>query len=119
VDLVLLGNIDPSFNLAPPAKVHGDYEPAQIPALVARYGIGCWLIPSIWPETFSYTTHEALATGLPVICFDLGAQAEAVRRAEAQGAPGAVLPLPNGRADATLVLAAAKRLVAQDPAAED
>lgn len=110
-DLVLIGNIDPSYNLAPPAKLHGDYEPAQIPGLALRYGISCWLIPSIWSETFSYTTHEALATGLPVICFDLGAQAEAVRRAMAAGAPGAVLPLQDGRADAMSVLAAAQRLV--------
>ena len=57
------------------------YRREDIPALVARYGIDRWLIPSVWPETFSYTTHEALATGLPVWCFDLGAQGEAVRAA--------------------------------------
>ena len=44
--------------------------------------MGCWLIPSIWPETFSYAVHEALATGLPVFVFDLGAQAHAAAAAE-------------------------------------
>ena len=99
-DLVLLGQLDPAYDLARPARVHGAYSPDQIAALVARYGITCWLIPAIWPETFSFTTHEALATGLPVICFDLGAQAEAVARALAHGAAGAVLPIGEARPDA-------------------
>lgn len=78
LSLVLIGNIDPGFALPKSAVVHGDYRVEELPSLAARYGITDWLIPSIWPETFSYTTHEALATGLPVYCFDLGAQAEAV-----------------------------------------
>lgn len=110
--LVLLGNLDPTYDLRRPARVHGPYEVQDIPDLVARYGITCWLIPSICPETFSFTTHEALATGLPVICFDLGAQAEAVRRAMAAGAAGAVVSLRNGRADPAELLAAATSLSA-------
>ncbi len=90
--LVVIGNMDPAYRLAPPASVHGGYEWRDLPGLVARYGISAWLIPSVWPETFSFTTHEALATGLPVYCFDLGAQADAVREALGKGAPGAVLP---------------------------
>ncbi len=97
-DLVVVGNIDPAFPLTPPAVVHGNYQLRDIPDLVARYGISCWLIPSIWPETFSYATHEVLATGLPVWCFDLGAQAEAVRTATSCGAPGGVIALHQGRA---------------------
>ncbi|KEO53533.1 glycosyltransferase [Thioclava pacifica] len=92
--LVVIGTLDPRYSLAPPSSVHGAYRLADLPRLMARYGISAWLIPSIWPETFSYTTHEALATGLPVACFDLGAQAEAVRAA---GAQGVVLPLPEGQ----------------------
>ncbi len=109
--LVLLGNLDPAYDLRRPARVHGPYEVHDIPDLVARYGITCWLIPSVCPETFSFTTHEALSTGLPVICFDLGAQAEAVRRAMAEaGALGAVLALHNGRADPAALVEAAQRL---------
>lgn len=91
--LVVIGQLDPAFPLAAPAQVHGSYELRDLPGLVARYRIAAWLIPSIWPETFSFTTHEALATGLPVFSFDLGAQGDAVARAVALGAPGAVLPL--------------------------
>lgn len=36
------------------------------------------LIPSIWPETYCYTLSLALKLGIPVIVFDLGAQAERV-----------------------------------------
>ena len=73
--------VDPAFPLAPPARIHGSYQRRDLPGLVARYGISAWLIPSVWPETFSFTTHEAIATGLPVFAFDLGAQAEALRAA--------------------------------------
>ncbi|WP_226783022.1 glycosyltransferase [Oceaniglobus trochenteri] len=83
--MVLIGNIDPTYPLSRGCPVHGDYAPGDIPALVAHYGITHWLIPSVWPETFSFTTHEALATGLPVLAFDIGAQGDAVRNA------------PNGR----------------------
>ena len=106
-DLVVLGQLDPAYILARPARLHGGYQVAEIPALVARYGITCWLIPSIWPETFSYTTHEALATGLPVICLDLGGQADAVRAALATGAPGAIVPLTDGSAEPAAIVALA------------
>ena len=99
--LVVLGRIDPIYPLAPSAQLHGGYLRHEIPALVARYGITDWLIPSIWPETFSYTTHEAIATGLPVWCFDLGAQADAVR----QSRRGGVIGVPSGAPDLAGLLA--------------
>ena len=79
--LMHLGNLDPASALARGCRVHGDYRRADLPRLVARYGITHWIIPSIWPETFSYTTHEALRTGRPVLAFDIGAQGVAVGRA--------------------------------------
>jgi len=94
--LVVIGHIDPAWPLAAPAQVHGSYELRDLPGLVARYGISGWLIPSIWPETFSFTTHEALATGMPVISLDLGAQGAAVAAAVAAGAKGGVIALPQG-----------------------
>ena len=90
--LVVVGNVDPAYALSPPALIHGDYKLADLPALVARYGISRWLIPSIWPETFSYATHEALATDLPVWAFDIGSQGDAVRAA----ATGHVVPFTPG-----------------------
>ncbi|SEP09114.1 Glycosyltransferase, GT2 family [Salinihabitans flavidus] len=103
-DLVVIGNLDPGYRLAPPAIVHGNYRHADIPALVARYGITGWVIPSVWPETFSFATREALATGLPVWCFDLGAQAEAVRAALETGGQGGVVPLTDGQGDPARLL---------------
>ncbi len=79
--LVLLGEIHPDYALPRGAIAHGPYRVREIPDLVARYGITHWLIPSVWPETFSFATHEALATGLPVLAFDIGAQGDAVAAA--------------------------------------
>ena len=90
--LVLLGNVDPAYMPPSSVPVHGNYTLAELPSLVARYGITDWLIPSIWPETFSYTTHETLATGLPVHAFAIGAQGAAV--AKARG--GHAIPLEPG-----------------------
>lgn len=60
---------------------HGPYRtPDQLADLLLNHQIDLVLIPSICPETFSYTTHEALALGYPVLCFDLGAQAEVVKK---------------------------------------
>lgn len=74
--LVVIGNVDAGFSLPRNVKLHGSYAPTEISALTERYGITDWLIPSIWPETFSFVTHEMLATGLPVFGFDIGAQGE-------------------------------------------
>jgi GT2 family glycosyltransferase/glycosyltransferase involved in cell wall biosynthesis len=90
--LVVIGNIDPTYPLSAPAIVHGSYARENVATLAESYGIDCWLIPSIWPETFSFATHEALATGLPVWCFDLGAPADALRDA---GYGDNILPLPK------------------------
>lgn len=58
---------------------HGAYRRDDISNLLAKYRTGLVMIPSICPETFSYTTHEALKAGYPVMCFDLGAQAECIK----------------------------------------
>ena len=80
-DLVLIGNIDPAFALPNTITVHGSYRIDDLPHLVQQHMITHWLIPSVWPETFCFTVHEALATGLPVLAFGLGAQGAAVRTA--------------------------------------
>ncbi|MEM6375903.1 MAG: glycosyltransferase, partial [Pseudomonadota bacterium] len=99
--LVVLGTIDPRFTIAKPSLVHGAYRIEDLPELIERFGISKWLIPSIWPETFSYTTHECLATGLPTFVFDLGAQAEAARQAP----NGHLLRLPRRKVPAEALAA--------------
>ncbi|WP_291837086.1 glycosyltransferase [Limimaricola sp.] len=111
--LVVVGEVDPAIRLPRGVRVTGAYGMADIPRLVHRHGIGLWLIPSVWPETFSFTTHEAIATGLPVACFDLGGQAEALKASLAHGGHGIVLPWhqgpegPDALADALLACLAA------------
>lgn len=80
--LVLVGNIDPAFGLPESTPIHGTYRIGELDQLAGKYAITCWLIPSVWPETFSFTTHEALASGLPVYTFALGAQGAAAKAAE-------------------------------------
>ncbi|GGM17447.1 hypothetical protein GCM10011534_44320 [Pseudooceanicola nanhaiensis] len=109
-ELVLIGNIDPAFPLAPGTPVTGTYALADLQDLAARYGVTAWLVPSVWPETFCYAVHEAVATGLPVLAFDLGAQGEAVREAP----NGVLLHLPQEKMSpeilAATVLSAAREL---------
>ena len=81
LNIVIIGEIDPSYN-SDKFQVHGKYNPNMIMDLTESYSINRWLIPSIWPETFSFTTHECLATGLPVYAFDIGGQADALRNHE-------------------------------------
>ena len=87
--LTIVGRLDPRYSLSDRDMETGAYKRKDIAQLAEQHGITAWLIPSIWPETFSYTTHEALSTGLPVFCFDIGAQQEPVSRAP----NGHVLPL--------------------------
>lgn len=104
--VVVIGKTDPAYPLPDSVRSHGSYSLAELEVLARRYRIAAWLIPSIWPETFSYATHEALATGLPVIGLGLGAQGEALRRHENgivvdYGAPEA---MAQGIVDAILAL---------------
>ncbi|MEM3290539.1 MAG: glycosyltransferase [Candidatus Micrarchaeaceae archaeon] len=59
---------------------HGQYKKTELPAIMKKNEINCVFIPSIWPETFSYTTEEAILMDLPVAVFNLGAPAERVKR---------------------------------------
>lgn len=100
--LVVLGEVAPECPLPRSVRVVGGYHLEDLPHLVAWHGIGLWLVPSLWPETFSYVTQESLATGLPCIGFDLGGQGDALR---AQGT-GQVVSLRNdGSVDLEALLA--------------
>ena len=65
-----------------PANIYvsGRYKPKHLLKIMEREQIDLVFIPSIWPETFSYTTSEAISMGLPVACFDIGAPAERVSK---------------------------------------
>ena len=63
--------------------LHGRYDPAELPRLLAHYRVAMVLYPSAGPETFSYTLSEAWAAGVPVLVPPIGALAE---RVEGSGA---------------------------------
>ncbi|WP_394998507.1 rhamnan synthesis F family protein, partial [Acinetobacter sp.] len=70
-------------------KVLGNYDNYNLPEIVIHEGINVILMPSIVPETFSYTISEAMKMGLPIVTFDLGAQGNRVKQYEL----GEVVPL--------------------------
>lgn len=104
--IVVLGAVAPEVALPRRVRVLGGYELPDLPHLAARHGITCWLVPSLWPETFSYVTQEVLMTGLPCFGFALGAQGDALARAAAARGQGAAVALRNGRWDEAALLAA-------------
>ncbi|WP_162901382.1 glycosyltransferase [Breoghania sp. L-A4] len=56
--------------------VTGRYDPSKLPNLLEAHNINVCLLPSIWPETFSYVTAELMALSMPIVAFDIGAPAE-------------------------------------------
>ena len=62
-------------------------EAAQKLAALEPHAV--WL-PSIWPETYSYTLSLALEAGYPVFAFDIGAIARRLRDA---GRSDTLMPL--------------------------
>lgn len=76
--VILIGQISIPIT-SPYFEVTGRYEKTKLAEIVKEKKITQFLIPSIWPETFSYTTDEIMQMGYPLIVFDLGAPAERVK----------------------------------------
>ena len=74
ISVILIGNTNKNIKI----KKTGTYKREELPNLLEKYKIDIIFIPSVWPETFSYTTSEAMEMDIPVACFDLGAPAERV-----------------------------------------
>ena len=47
--------------------------------MIRQHAVHLAWLPSVWPETWCYALGGALRAGLPVVAFDLGAQAERLR----------------------------------------
>ncbi len=93
--IVVIGKMDPSFRHKR-IEVHGTYDRGAVSDLAEFYGVTHWFVPSIWPETFCFAAHECLATGLPVLAFQIGAHGDAV-----SSHPNGTV-MPNGMSDAAL-----------------
>lgn len=59
--------------------ITGAYKENEIGALLHKHDAHLAWLPSVTPETWCYALGEALRAGLPVVTFDLGAQAERLR----------------------------------------
>lgn len=68
------GDLDPRAG-----AVTGPYERERVVEAVEDSGATLFLIPSLSPETFSYTAEELVRMGVPVAVFDIGALPERVR----------------------------------------
>lgn len=78
VKIVVIGSVDA---VCPPTVVEqtGPYSQDDLPNIVEQHKINIALLPSICPETFSYVAHEIVSMGVPLMCLDLGAQADLAR----------------------------------------
>ena len=59
--------------------VTGPYGEQEMPGLIAEQGCHLALFPAVAPETWCFTLSHALADGLPIVAFDIGAVAERLR----------------------------------------
>jgi len=91
LDFVVVGHTpdDDALLEAGALAVTGPYREDEATALVAAQQCDIAFLPSIWPETWCFTLTLAWRAGLPVAAFDIGAQAERIRRT----GRGLVLPL--------------------------
>jgi len=85
---ILIGYTDP-FLGDPRLTETGGYKRENLPQLITENLIDMVFIVSTCPETFSYIAAEAISMGIPVSSFDIGGQAEQIRKTE----KGLLLPL--------------------------
>lgn len=81
INIVLIGSSEETIR-SKHFKQTGKYRREELPYLVCENDIDIFLIPSVWPETFSYTTEEIMKMGIPLAVFKLGAPMERVKRYE-------------------------------------
>lgn len=60
----------------------GRYSREQIPRLTLEQDIDIYFVPSILPETFSYTASEIMSMNMPIVVTDIGAPPERVKQYE-------------------------------------
>lgn len=77
VNIFVIGKIWPYKNKT--ICVFGEYKRNDLPQLLEDNNIDIVFIPSVCPETFSYTTREAIGMEIPVCCYNLGGQADQIK----------------------------------------
>ena len=91
LEFVVIGYTENDGPLLATGKVviTGRYSEGEASHLLRREKPDIAFLPSVWPETWCYALDEAVAVGLPVAAFDLGAIAERMR----EKSLGVMLPL--------------------------
>jgi glycosyltransferase involved in cell wall biosynthesis len=79
VYFIIIGSVTPPL-VSRRVVVTGEYRHEDLYSLLSLFNIDIFLVPSVLPETFSYTAEEIMCAGYPLAVFDLGAPAERVRR---------------------------------------
>lgn len=69
--------------------ITGPYQEYEITELTNKHCIDWFFLPSVWPETWSYVLTQIWTAMRPVIAYDIGAQAERIRKTH----NGTVVPL--------------------------
>ena len=85
IDLTVIGTISPPtrrFKHEKTLSVTGQYSQSEIGSLIAKRKPSVGLILSIIPETYSYTTSELFSNQIPILCFNIGAQADRVKEVD-------------------------------------
>ncbi|MFH1137325.1 MAG: glycosyltransferase [Pseudomonadota bacterium] len=82
LQFVIIGysNIDGEFCKLPNVEITGAYNENEIYDLIADRKCHAAFFPSVVPETYCYALSHALNAGLPCVSFDLGAQAERLKK---------------------------------------
>jgi len=110
VKIVLIGSVDDPELLKYENFVQtGEYFAEDIVRHTYENDIDVFLIPSVWPETFSYTTEEIMKMNMPVACFNIGAPADRVREYD----KGVIIPEMSG--EEALKTLIAKKSVYEKP----
>lgn len=81
ITIRLLGVSDEEID-SPAFSQTGRYTREMLPRLTLEQDIDIFLIPSIWPETFSYTASEIMSMNMPIAVFPIGAPVERVEKYE-------------------------------------
>ncbi len=78
----------------------GRYKRNEIVKLAIENEIDVFFLPSICPETFSYSAEEAMEMEIPLAVFNIGAPAERVKKYE----KGLIIPVINAELALELIL---------------
>lgn len=84
VHIHVIGALTESIPIFPdlPVSVGGEYDEADLPALIDRARPDVIWFPSQCPESFSYTLTAALSSGVPIVAANIGAIGERLRNIE-------------------------------------